>query len=366
MSVTQRDIAKRLNVSRALVAGVLSGYPGVRASKEMREQIVATARELNYRPNTVAISLRSGKTRAVALVFAPPPSQVYRSLYSGIIETLAEILVNIDYRLVVATYKDQAAVLDGLRDIASARTCDAAVLWGKPGDVIEQGELLARLGIPFTAIGRYENIHPEWPQVDFDHEAIMESAVERLVKSGHRHIAYVGFTDNEPYSNAFYAGFKNGIVSSTGRRIDDTYVCGLPAEKPQQMLRAQLRAWLDMPDSSRPTAIVNGCSNDEVWTDFEMFLLEAGLRIGDGPNEITVVGIGRQMLFGEADCLLVDNVPQLARIALERLLIPILQGESLDETIIRVQSEVKRISPNYFKNIRVAGCNGQTTLNFKV
>ena len=53
-TVTQKDIARQLAVSQALVGGVLSGHRNVRVSAVTKELIIRTAKEMGYAPNAAA------------------------------------------------------------------------------------------------------------------------------------------------------------------------------------------------------------------------------------------------------------------------------------------------------------------------
>ena len=54
--VTLKDIAKRLNVSPSTVSRALKNNPEIGAAT--REAVVKLAKEMNYQPNAVALSLR--------------------------------------------------------------------------------------------------------------------------------------------------------------------------------------------------------------------------------------------------------------------------------------------------------------------
>lgn len=67
MPVTQKDIARLLNISDSLVGKVLGDKPNVWASPELRNRIHRTAREMGYRPNAAARALARGQTNLVAV-----------------------------------------------------------------------------------------------------------------------------------------------------------------------------------------------------------------------------------------------------------------------------------------------------------
>ena len=67
--VTLYHIAQHVGVSKTLVSLVLNGKAqqyGI--SKQTCDKVFAAVKELNYRPNRTARSLRTGKTETVGLI----------------------------------------------------------------------------------------------------------------------------------------------------------------------------------------------------------------------------------------------------------------------------------------------------------
>lgn len=84
MPLTLRDLATRAGVSTAAVSNALSGKG--RMSSENRERIQQLARELGYRPNTQAASLRTGLSKNIGFVMTPdndPDSEKRWAAYSS-------------------------------------------------------------------------------------------------------------------------------------------------------------------------------------------------------------------------------------------------------------------------------------------
>lgn len=69
MSITQKDIAKKVGTSRSTVAQVLTGVGRVQA--ETRAEILRVAKEMGYRPNAAAQSLVTGATGNLAFWYSP-------------------------------------------------------------------------------------------------------------------------------------------------------------------------------------------------------------------------------------------------------------------------------------------------------
>lgn len=66
-----KDIANKVGVSTALVSYVLNGLEKEkRVSQEVVEKIHKVAKELNYKPNQIARSLRKGSTNTIGLIVA--------------------------------------------------------------------------------------------------------------------------------------------------------------------------------------------------------------------------------------------------------------------------------------------------------
>ena len=65
MKVRIKDIAKKLNVSESTVSRALSDHPRISETTKLR--VNAAAKELNYRPNLVAKSLKLKSTNTYGL-----------------------------------------------------------------------------------------------------------------------------------------------------------------------------------------------------------------------------------------------------------------------------------------------------------
>jgi LacI family transcriptional regulator len=62
------DVARRAGVSQTTVSFVINGRRDISISDETRERVQEAVRELNYRPNAMARSLRSNKSHFIGLI----------------------------------------------------------------------------------------------------------------------------------------------------------------------------------------------------------------------------------------------------------------------------------------------------------
>ncbi|MGI4787328.1 MAG: LacI family DNA-binding transcriptional regulator [Janthinobacterium lividum] len=337
MRVTQKDIARQLNLSQALVAGVLGDKPGVWVSAANRERIQQTAREMNYRPNAAARRLQSGKSDSVAFVVSHPAENLSLEL-GGIVAGLTLFLEPRGQDLTVKAFPQAQQALDGLTEMARTRTCDAVVLLGPSAEVEHQAALLESLHLPFVVIGCLENPHPEWPQIDFDHLEMMRRSVAHLTALGHKRIAYLGHGNREQYSARLEAGFRSAMRELAGDTAPENRMCRL-----QPVQGHGTDVWigslLALPPPDRPTAIVLGASDDVTWRELELALAQAGLRLGEGPGEFAATGVrhtNSPLLFGKAQGFSQTDFGHLMNTLCTSLLSPLLAGAAPTEFILRI------------------------------
>ena len=83
-----KDIAQQLGVSIATVSRALHGSPEI--GQEMQQKVQALAKELNYRPNPFAQSLRKEAPRVIGVVVPNLVTHYYAAVLDGIEEEAAK------------------------------------------------------------------------------------------------------------------------------------------------------------------------------------------------------------------------------------------------------------------------------------
>lgn len=339
MAVTLKQIAEHLGVSQSLVSGVLNDRDGVWVSEENRRRIVRAARELGYRPHAAARALASGKTHTIAFVFVGRQDLPYGGYFfehpTGVIEVLADLLGRKGYDLLIRTYSPPQGGDIPPGDVAHPSTCDLAVVWGEERVVEQTVFALEADGIPFVAKGYHEESHPHWPQVEFDHEAMMRASVETVIAHGRTRLAYLGFDRDEAFAHRLIQGFSAAIEQLLGTPPRPDFISS--AGSTRDSTREQVRRWLSLPEGERPDGYILG-GGAATWEGLELTLAEAGLRLGPNPAQISVAGQGNAsdpMLFGEGHAFHSVSLAELAREMGERLLLPLLQGDDPDELVLR-------------------------------
>ena len=98
MAATLKDIAQRLNLSAATVSMILNNK-SVRIPKETEELVRRTARELNYRPNRMAVSLVTKRTMNVALIVP----DIQNTFFAELAKYVGDYLKTKQYNLILCS-----------------------------------------------------------------------------------------------------------------------------------------------------------------------------------------------------------------------------------------------------------------------
>lgn len=335
-----KDIADHLQVSTALVSGVLNDRPNVWASEETKSRILKAAHDLNYKPSRAAQNLIRGTSKTVALVYRRLPDIKFRFAYSGLMDVLFADVQAQGYDLVVANFATQQEVLEHLEQLAADRSCDAVVLWGREADTEDQALLLERLGIPFVVKGRHEQNHPHWNQVDYGHESMMRLAVQHLTSLGHERLAYIGFPHDEGFVRSLQKGFREAHQEFLGREVDSEAMKACEDDLKSSL--EVVSSWANLPESQRPTGFVIGAGN-AAWQAIELWLARQGQKLTNEPGGFGAAGIASidfALLFGEAMAFQGIEVDYLARMAGVGLLNAVLEGEE-HQTVQRYCPDLK-------------------------
>ncbi len=187
MAVTIKDIAAAARVSKPTVSRVLGGkYANIGISEVCAERVKSVAKQMGYRPNMAARAISTGRFNNVALVMGTSPwrSALPPSLLTVIHDTLAAKNIH----MTVARLGDEKLTDDlYVPRILRAWMCDGMLLNYTSAVPARLDVLLTEFNLPHIWMNRkaqHDCVHPD------DFAASLE-ATRRLLKLGHRRIAYV-------------------------------------------------------------------------------------------------------------------------------------------------------------------------------
>jgi DNA-binding LacI/PurR family transcriptional regulator len=185
---TIADVASRVGVSKTLVSFVFNDRPGV--APQTRERILATAREMGWRPRPSARSLSIKRSFALGLVVRRDPSVIAAdSFFPAFISGVESVLADQGQVLVLSMVPDAATEERTYRTLADDRRVDGVFLTDLRRDDSRLA-LLTELGLPAVTLGRPDAESP-FPAVTVADQPGVHDTVDHLRALGHRRIGYV-------------------------------------------------------------------------------------------------------------------------------------------------------------------------------
>lgn len=282
-NITSQHVARLAQVSQSAVSRTYT--PGASVSIGTRERVMDAARQLGYRPNAIARSLITRRSRIIGVVM----SQLDNQFYPLVLEKLSQRLRRDGYHvLLFITARDES---DGVL---------AEILQYQVDGIIMASTVLssalardcARAGSPVVLFNRMtkrlaNEDHPA-SAVTSDNEAGGRMAARHLHAGGHQRIAYIAGLEESSTNLDRERGFRDELAL-LGTRLHSRAVGHYTFEGAQLAAR-QL---FDI-DADRPDAVFVG-SDQMAMAVMDVLRTELGLRI---PDDVSVVGF--------------DNVPQAA------------------------------------------------------
>ena len=186
--VSLKDIAQQVGVSTALVSYVLNGQEKEkRVGEEIAVKIRKAAKELNYQPNQLAKSLKSGKTHTIGLIVADIANPFSANM-ARIIEDEAK---QHKYNVVFGSSDENAEKAWDLMKVLLNRQIDGFII-APTEHAEEQVRYLQEHHIPFVLIDRY---FPGVPAnyVALDNFKAAYEGVEHLIKKGYKRIGMINY-----------------------------------------------------------------------------------------------------------------------------------------------------------------------------
>lgn len=136
--VTLADVAAKAGMSKTAVSLVLNNRPGSRLSAEAAERIQTAARELNYRPNPAARSLRIGKTHTVGFI---SDEVTITRFASAMIRGLLDVADEHDHGVLIAETGDHPKQLQQALEFMIDRQVDGIIFGSVRARQLELPEL---------------------------------------------------------------------------------------------------------------------------------------------------------------------------------------------------------------------------------
>jgi DNA-binding LacI/PurR family transcriptional regulator len=232
-SISLKALAEHLNLSSATVSLVINRSPAAKSIPHVtQERVREAARELNYRPNLMARSLRQKRSFTIGVI-VPEISEGYAALVMSGIE---DHLLQEGYFYFVVSHRHRTDLIEEYPFLLQQRAVEGIIA---VDTVCREDSVL-----PTVAISGHGNI-PGVTNIVLDHDMAARLALEHLQKLGHTQIALIKgqnfSTDTETRWNAVNSvARKLGITINeklTGQMESDSSSPAVGYEVTREILR---------------------------------------------------------------------------------------------------------------------------------
>ena len=183
MAVTLKDVAEKAGVSRSAVSRTFT--EGASVSGKTRAKVQRAARELGYRPNALASSLTTGRTKLIGLI----SNNFHNPLFLEVFDLFTRGLQDRGLRplLVYLNDDDPEASVDMMRQYSVDGVIVASSTLAPTF-----AEAFKQAGLPVVhSFGRFSTA-PNVHVVGIDNVACGRMAAEALIARGYSRVAFLG------------------------------------------------------------------------------------------------------------------------------------------------------------------------------
>lgn len=310
--LTIKDIANALNVSPSTVSRALKNNPFI--SAETRKMIQDYARKHKYKPNTLALSLRTKQTNIIGVIVPELANHFFSAVLSGA-ETIAE---DNNYSVIVCqSSEDYEKEIRNVHTLIEAQVSGVLISQSKATFKYDHFMELIDNDIPVVFFDRISTgIDTEKVVVD-DYSGTY-TAVEHMIKTGCKRIAFFSAPQNLEISKNRKNGYLDALrkynlpIEDSLIRIADNKRLGY--EKAMEILQ----------EPNRPDAFM--AMNDYTASGILLATKQLGLRV---PEDISICGFSNSNISQDTDPMLttMDQHPMKIGEEAMKLLIDKIENE---------------------------------------
>ncbi|WP_417353147.1 LacI family DNA-binding transcriptional regulator [Flavobacterium alkalisoli] len=212
--VSIKSIATALNISVTTVSFVLNGKAEEKhISKEMTQKVLDYVKKTNYRPNQIAQSLRTGKSKILVFMV----EDISNNFFSKLARIIEDMAYEKGYKVIFCSNENDDNKSEELIQLFNFRMVDGFIIVPSPGmqGVIKQ---LIDENIPVVLLDRYfSDLDSNIVIVNNDEAAY--NATEHLIKNQYRKIGFITTDTSQTQMLDRLNGYKraisdNGLVSN--------------------------------------------------------------------------------------------------------------------------------------------------------
>ncbi|GAA4314745.1 LacI family DNA-binding transcriptional regulator [Mucilaginibacter gynuensis] len=205
-NISIADIASALHLSKTTVSFILNGRAEEkRISDKVVKRVLAYVEEVGYRPNSLAKSLRTGKSNTIGLMV----EDISGPFFASIARLIEDRAYENGYKIIYCSTDNNTAKTHDLIGMFRDRHVDGYIIAPPPGIENDIAELLKN-DLPVILFDRY------LPLIDTDHVIVDNqfgtyNATRHLIEQGYKNIAYITFASTQTQMTDRMLGYHKAI-----------------------------------------------------------------------------------------------------------------------------------------------------------
>ncbi|MFZ9236624.1 MAG: LacI family DNA-binding transcriptional regulator [Algoriphagus sp.] len=215
--VTMKEIAKKLGVSVSTVSRALQDSPELHP--ETKRKITEAAKEMNYRPNLLAQSLRISRSKTLGVIVPEITSHFFASCISGIQDTAITRGYNV---MICQSNESITQEKANIQTLVSSQVDGLLISLSRETNTFEHLHELYDREINFVLFDRVEEDIPV-SKVTFNDAGGAYQVVKHLLENGFRRIAYVSGPEDLYISKKRKEGYLRAL-QEYGVEIDEQLI----------------------------------------------------------------------------------------------------------------------------------------------
>jgi LacI family transcriptional regulator len=233
-----KDIAKKLNISATAVSFVLNGKAKeMRVSEEVVKKVEQFILETGYKPNSLARSLRTGKTNILALMI----EDISNPFFANIARMIEDKAYRSGYKIIYSSNDNDAEKSKELINMYRERHVDGYIITPSEG-MEEEVNALIREGNPVVLFDRKLS-GVDCDVVVIDNEQSTYKATKHLIDCGYREIAFITLNSLQWQMQERLNGYERAMQESglNTHLKELTYVASTEGSEMERHISAYLK-----------------------------------------------------------------------------------------------------------------------------
>lgn len=200
-----QDIADRLKISKSTVSLVLSGKSEGRVSEPVKQQVLETAREMDYHLNGLARSLRVGSSNLISVIV----TDISNEFFGNMTFYIQEEAKKAGYLVLTINSNESDEEFDQMARLLISKKVDGIIAVPTPAGAASM-QMIKDQGVPLVTVDRIcEGIDADYVGVD-NYDAA-KKAVKELIRDGLRKIIMMRLDLDIPPLNERERGYVDAM-----------------------------------------------------------------------------------------------------------------------------------------------------------